>query len=538
MSAQVPQPTNFTKLCIEPNNFSKLCTVTPSGRAPRNELSLEKKIEVILMFEKQKLSSRAIAKHLSLHGYPCGKTQIQNIIKRKQEWIREFECNTPLARKRKTRKTCYEELNSLLFEWFKDYATTLLPITGPMLQEKAREIAALLGLDEFKASNGWLESFRKRNNILFGKIPEEPPFLTENSEIDWKLQLPKICANYSARDIFNMDEAGLLFKTSTTSNQENNYCESEEQITLLLCCNALGEKEMPMMIGKTMQPPSFGTLGGKDLPVEYHAQKNALMTSDLFMCYLMNLNNKMKQQRRKILMILDDAPCHPHLLLSNIKLLFLPLNKTSIMQPLNDGIIHATKLRFRKRQLINIWQNLERDQGLTGQELIETTDMLQVVYWLHKSWHDVSPNTIKKCFKKCGVSVHVDGDYDEDDDQFSEEIDATCQHVLEISMKDFVNIDSHLETTTPESSSDRTEDMQEVVETTENSNDNDDCIVEYDSDIVMPKESGIKNWQELKNCIAEIRSFAVSNGYSALLEKCFDMEETVSNEYINQVQSK
>ena len=36
-----------------------------------------------------------------------------------------------------------------------------------MLQEKALQLTKDLGNTEFKASNGWLESFCKLNNIVF-----------------------------------------------------------------------------------------------------------------------------------------------------------------------------------------------------------------------------------------------------------------------------------------------------------------------------------------------------------------------------------
>ena len=36
-----------------------------------------------------------------------------------------------------------------------------------MLQEKALQFVKDVGNTEFKASNGWLESFRKHNNIAF-----------------------------------------------------------------------------------------------------------------------------------------------------------------------------------------------------------------------------------------------------------------------------------------------------------------------------------------------------------------------------------
>ena len=49
-----------------------------------------------------------------------------------------------------------------------------LPISGPMLQEKALQFAKDLGNTEFKASNGWLKSFYKGNNIaLYVKSGEK-----------------------------------------------------------------------------------------------------------------------------------------------------------------------------------------------------------------------------------------------------------------------------------------------------------------------------------------------------------------------------
>jgi hypothetical protein len=35
-----------------------------------------------------------------------------------------------------------------------------IPVTGPMLQVKARETAQRLYVENFRASNGWLELFR------------------------------------------------------------------------------------------------------------------------------------------------------------------------------------------------------------------------------------------------------------------------------------------------------------------------------------------------------------------------------------------
>ena len=49
-----------------------------------------------------------------------------------------------------------------------------------------------------------------------------------------------------------------------------------------------------------------------------------------------------------ILLYIDNCTAHPKVHLSNIKLIFLPPNTTSQLQPLDAGIIQAVKMIYRK----------------------------------------------------------------------------------------------------------------------------------------------------------------------------------------------
>ena len=120
--------------------------------------------------------------------------------------MREFETNEPPSKQRSARKTGNEEINKLIWEWFKDMSRRKLPISGPMLQGKALQFAKDLGNAEFRGSNGWLESFCKRNN--------------EKADVDiavvedWEKKFPTLLEGCNPCDIFNMDETGLLFHTT------------------------------------------------------------------------------------------------------------------------------------------------------------------------------------------------------------------------------------------------------------------------------------------------------------------------------------
>ena len=82
------------------------------------------------------------------------------------------------------------------------------------MREKALLFAKDLGNTEFSGSNGWLESFHKHNNIAFYVKSGGKAGVDLAVAEDWKEKLPTLLEGYNLCDIFNMDEAGLLFHTT------------------------------------------------------------------------------------------------------------------------------------------------------------------------------------------------------------------------------------------------------------------------------------------------------------------------------------
>ena len=81
------------------------------------------------------------------------------------------------------RKTENEEVNNIMLEFF---IKCNIPVTGPMLQAKAAEIASSLPTEKFSASNGWLEAFWHRNNINFRALCGESANVDKEAADDWK----------------------------------------------------------------------------------------------------------------------------------------------------------------------------------------------------------------------------------------------------------------------------------------------------------------------------------------------------------------
>ena len=109
----------------------------------------------------------------------------------------------------------YGIINDLLYEWYVKCCQTGIYPNRAMLQEEALKMKTELNdsnLGDFKASNGWLEHFKKpfglRQTRIVGGARDAPITIING----WMEQLPEIIQGYSADDIWNMDESGLFFK--------------------------------------------------------------------------------------------------------------------------------------------------------------------------------------------------------------------------------------------------------------------------------------------------------------------------------------
>jgi hypothetical protein len=95
---------------------------------------------------------------------------------------------------------------------------------------------------DFKASTGWLESWRSRFSIGFFKVCGESADVDDNVVDDFRSKIGKIVEGYKAEDIFNADETGLfgLFKGILLAlaclNHLNTKSFNSPYLLPLLCC--------------------------------------------------------------------------------------------------------------------------------------------------------------------------------------------------------------------------------------------------------------------------------------------------------------
>ena len=222
----------------------------------RHELTLEQKVSLI----KDNSDGNGLSVRKLAEKYAISKSSVANILNRREEYQHDYLTNSNKDSKRKLKDETGKHVDEVLFEWFTAQRAKHIPISGPLLQEKARQIAEELGNlpGEFKASNGWLEKFRKRHLILHRQISGESASVNTETTEEWKNRLPNILRGYNDDDVYNADETGLLFKALpdkslvVTKDQCKGGKRSKERYTILLCSNWTGSNKLkPLVIGKT-----------------------------------------------------------------------------------------------------------------------------------------------------------------------------------------------------------------------------------------------------------------------------------------------
>ncbi|KAI8510179.1 Tigger transposable element-derived protein 6 [Branchiostoma belcheri] len=501
-----------------------------AAKLEKKTLTLGEKIDVIRRYERGGTGARGLAKE-----YGVGKTQIQNIVNRKQEYLADYyENNAPINKRRNNRETANEDINKLCWQYFCE--TTVRPVTGPMLQQQALKFAEQLGVVGFKASNGWLESFKTRHNIVLGFKSAEIPGTSGDK---WADKIADVTTGYSAEDIYNMDETALFFRT--TSNQtfmggDHSYFSGQNQakdcLTVVLCANMAGGKERPLVIGHSARPMCFKNLPQSSLPVTYAHNKMSWTTSELFLDWLKSFDLKMGLENRNVLLFLDQAPSHPHVRLRNVELVYYPSNTTWRAQPMGQGVVQRFKLKYRKRQLTRILQDMQRHRGATGEELVMQLTVLDAIHWIASAWQDVTENTIQTCFEKAGFDhvtlvnadpVNETGASDSEDQVGMDEL---SQELFGCDFQELAGVDQDLVTCDMEGR-DWNEDATILLDELQASQET-ETVSDSDDDSDSTRTNPIKDLNTLVDLMKHIKNFCAEEGLGDLLN-AFQQADDILN---------
>ncbi|KAG7168419.1 Tigger transposable element-derived protein 1-like 81 [Homarus americanus] len=246
---------------------------------------------------------------------------------------------------------------------------------------------------------------------------EFPPFLREIMEE----------GQYTDDQVFNMDESGLFWKklpskTFVVKNASKIRGRKlqKERITVLFTTNASGSCKLKLSVIHTARKPhAYKSMDMTKLNVHWLTAHKAWMFSTLSLswfddCFVPDL-------------LLDNAPGHSPLLLDrhpNIKVVFLPPNTTSILQPMDQELICNVKAAFsiKKFKLLNDYTNTreelrnlsdtttnsksedDEDQKLAEQQVLlkqfwRIFNIKKAVDFLVEAWEQLSVATVRHAWR-------------------------------------------------------------------------------------------------------------------------------------------
>ena len=301
-------------------------------------------------------------------------------------------------------------------------------------------------LDGFKASEGWLDKWKLSHDIKEKQISGESFDVSQTTVESWMERVKELCKGYDQRDILNMDESGCFFKAlpeqglAQKGKKTKGGKKSKQRITAAFFVSADGGKVgKPIVIWRSKKPRCFQLASASDklAEVSYFDDSKSWMQVEIMEKVLDTLNHQMRKQGRKVILFLDNATVHPTSLIdicSYIKIAFLPKNTTSRLQPLDAGIIQSFKTKYRKKFMRYVIARINDD--LTASEITKGIDILQAITWVADSWKEVSVETIKNCFAKCGITDQIGQDEDDLVDEefnsiFNELVDPECDVTVE-----------------------------------------------------------------------------------------------------------
>ncbi|XP_066244727.1 tigger transposable element-derived protein 4-like [Euwallacea similis] len=283
---------------------------------------------------------------------------------------------------KKIRNPVRQNVDQALLRWFEIRRSENTAIS-PVIKAKAEDLSRGLQGDDFKCSTGWLERFKIRHNINFSKVSGEAGDVDRQVVLKWlDDKWPGTSKNCSRM----IPDRTLKFREEKCVGGK----QSKLRYTVWVCANMTGsEKCKLLVIGKYERPMCMKNV--KSLPVIYKSNTRAWMTSVIFENYLKDWDKNLRRQNREILLQVDNCAAHSKTLhLTNIRFEFLPPNYTSVVQPMDQGIIKCFKAYYRRSSMCRLIKSLDNKEPfnitiLDSIKLIDQSyDELPLAQWFEK----------------------------------------------------------------------------------------------------------------------------------------------------------
>ncbi|XP_067930806.1 tigger transposable element-derived protein 1-like [Watersipora subatra] len=178
------------------------------------------------------------------------------------------------------------------------------------------------------------------------------------------------------------------------------YKTTKDRLTLMLGANAeRSYKPKLLLVYQAANPRALKNLTKSSLPVIWMSNTKAWVTLAVFEGWLFHhfipevkLYCRDNRIPFKILLVLDNAPGHPPLFDDfhpDIKVVYLPPNTTSLLQPMDQGVITNFKKYYTRQTYRMALKAVDSDPDVTLQNYWKSHNIFNCVKNIDASWREV-----------------------------------------------------------------------------------------------------------------------------------------------------
>ncbi|KAH7954027.1 hypothetical protein HPB49_014986 [Dermacentor silvarum] len=99
-------------------------------------------------------------------AYKIPRSTLNTILKNKADIRAKSDKRPGACGAQRVRTAVYEDVEAAVYKWFVDVRSRNIPVSGPMIEQKAKDLAFLFGRNDFQGGSGWLQRFKERHDIV------------------------------------------------------------------------------------------------------------------------------------------------------------------------------------------------------------------------------------------------------------------------------------------------------------------------------------------------------------------------------------
>ncbi|CAI5998632.1 unnamed protein product [Closterium sp. NIES-64] len=293
------------------------------------------------------------------YGLRPDRSTVGRILKLAERWAVTATGDNQVRR----RGGAWPELVQAMARWIVNAGPAGVPLTLQTIRDHVATMSRNMGIPpSFRCSIGWVRRALRRQGVRCRAAQGEAASADMAAVRHAREKLPQLLTHLGVtpRDTFKLDETALWLSVLPRRSYSN------------------------------------GRIPGRKLFTHFISQLNAAMYAE----------------GRKIVLLLDNASSHMlrselawseivcgmrTTCMSNVRLVFLPLNTTAFTQPLDQGIIATVKARYRQHWL-RAFSALWNGDGATSAVARFRPNLCDVLAWLSDAWTSVGARTIQRCW--------------------------------------------------------------------------------------------------------------------------------------------